>query len=163
MKKITLTLLVTILFLAVTSAQSHTGKKQKTMYAELLGSGVFGSVNFDSRFSEKNSGLGFRVGLGMIPDVIVIPLEVNGLAGKKKILFEYGIGISNGIFLKDKPDKTTFPTGTTNIGFIGFAKAGIRYQPQNKGIMFNLNWTPMVNSEEIRWAWFGLGIGYSWE
>ncbi len=163
MRNITLALIITVIFSTVASAQSDTDKIRKTIYAELLGSGVFGSVNYDVRFSEKDNGLGFRVGAGMIPDVLVIPLEINGLAGKKKVLFEYGIGIANGIFLKDKPGNTTFPTGTTKIGFIGFAKTGIRYQPQNNGIMLNLNWTPVVNSEDVRWIWFGLGIGYSWK
>jgi hypothetical protein len=33
---------------------------------------------------------------------------------------------------------------------------------QSNGLMMNLNWTPMINTDEIWAVWFGLGIGYSW-
>ena len=102
MKKITLTLTFIVLFCAILFAQSETSPKRKAVYAEFLGSGVFGSVNYDFRFTEKNNGPGLRIGAGMVPDVLVIPVEINGLVGRKKVLFEYGLGISNGIFLNDK-------------------------------------------------------------
>ena len=52
---------------------------------------------------------------------------------------------------------------TNKFDCIDFAKAGIRVNPKNKGLFFNFYWKPHVNKVETRWAWFGLGIGYSWK
>lgn len=163
MKKITLSLTFTVLFCTFLFAQTETSTKRKAVYAEFLGSGVFGSVNYDFRFTEKNNGLGLRIGAGMVPDVLVIPVEINGLAGRKKVVFEYGLGISNGLFLNNKHGNDTFPSGISRLGFLGYAKAGFRLQPKNDGLFFNFNWNPIINKEEIRWLWFGIGIGYSWK
>lgn len=144
------------------NAQNTEEEKRKSVYVELLGSGVFGSVNYDFRLSQRQDGLGMRVGAGMIPDVLIVPIELNGLIGQKKVAFEYGAGISHGIFLKPKAGDETFSTGIDGYGFIVYAKGGIRVHPKNNGIVFNFNWMPMMNAEEIRWIWFGIGIGYSW-
>ena len=98
--------LIIILFLPFGLPAQSNGKN-KVVYAELLGAGVFGSVNYDFRFKPGSEGLGMRIGAGMVPDVLIIPIEINGL-------------------------------------------------------MMNLNWTPMINTDEIWAVWFGLGIGYSW-
>ena len=45
----------------------------------------------------------------------------------------------------------TFPTGIDNLGYIGFAKAGIRVTPKNNGLFFNFNWNPMINTVETSW------------
>lgn len=136
--------------------------KRKVVYAELMGAGVIGSVNYDFRFSPGNDGLGMRIGCGYVPDVLTFPLEMNGLIGKRRIAFEYGAGISAGVFLKSVGNKESFATGIESIGYIGFAKAGLRITPKNNGLFFNFNWNPIINAEETRWIWFGLGIGYSW-
>ena len=137
--------------------------KRRVAYIELLGSGVFGSANYDIRFKSGNDGLGMRMGVGYIPDVLLIPIGLNGLIGKGRVAFEYGTGISAGVFLKNKIGNQTFSSGINNLGFIGFAKVGIRVTPKNNGLFFNFNWNPMINTVETRWIWFGLGIGYSWK
>lgn len=132
------------------------------MYLELLGSGVIGSVNYDFRFKPDNDGLGMRMGFGYVPNVLVFPIGLNGLIGKNRVSFEYGAGISAAVFLNNKSNDLTFSNGMDNLGFIGFGKLGVRITPKNRGVFFNLHWNPMINIVETRWAWFGLGIGYSW-
>jgi hypothetical protein len=45
---------------------------------------------------------------------------------------------------------------------VGYAKAGLRLLPKKNGLMVSLNYTPMINTDEVWIVWFGLGIGYSW-
>ncbi|MDE5423986.1 hypothetical protein L3073_17360 [Ancylomarina sp. DW003] len=74
-----------------------------------------------------------------------------------------GLGMRMGFsYLPDVNHGSTFLTDFKDIGYIAFAKAGLRITPKNTGLFFNLNWTPLFNRDEIQWTWFGLGIGYSW-
>lgn len=59
----------------------------------LLGSAVIGSVNYDFRFKPGNDSLGMRMGFSYLPDVLIFPVGVNGLVGKKQVAFEYGTGL----------------------------------------------------------------------
>lgn len=162
MKRKKFVLIFTFLLISI-NVFSQENLKRQVAYVELVGSGVFGSVNYDFRFKPGNDGLGMRTGLGYVPDVLVIPIGLNGLVGKNRIAFEYGAGVSASVFFKSKSGNQTFSSGINNLGFIGFAKAGIRVTPKNNGLFFNINWNPMINTDEIRWIWFGIGIGYSWK
>lgn len=126
------------------------------------GSGVIWAINYDFRFKPGNDGLGMRTGFAYVPDVLVLPIELNGLIGKNRIAFEYGAGISAAIYLNNVSNDLAFSNGNENLGYILFAKAGIRVTPRKNGLFFNFHWNPLVNSVETRWAWFGLGVGYSW-
>lgn len=160
-KKLTFLTLALLCLFSMSFAQ-ETSKRQ-AVYAELGGAAVIGSVNYDFRFKPGNDGLGARVGLGYVPDVLVLPLELNGLVGKNKIAFEYGAGISVAYFTENhNTGNQTFRSGDSRIGFIYHGKAGIRITPANNGLFFNFNCTPLINTEESR-LWFGLGLGYSWQ
>ncbi|MFA5533431.1 MAG: hypothetical protein WCY58_00110 [Mariniphaga sp.] len=161
LKFIVIGLLISMMFISF-CAEAQSDGKMRTVYAEVLGAGVLGTVNYDFRFLDGCKGLGMRTGIGMIPDVLIIPIELNGLAGKNRLKFEYGLGTSAGIFLQEKPGDQTFSSGINGLGFIGYAKAGIRYLPKKKGLTLSLNYTPMINTIEVWPVWFGLGIGYSW-
>ncbi len=161
MRRKEIALLLTLILLSFNSFSQEKSKRH-VVYAELLGSGVIGSVNYDFRFKPGNDGLGMRIGGGYVPDVLVFPIGLNGLIGKNRIAFEYGAGISVGVFLKSKSGNQTFSTGMDNLGYIGFAKAGIRVTPKNNGLFFNFNWNPIIDTVDPKWIWFGLGIGYSW-
>jgi hypothetical protein len=153
--------LLLIFLLVFSSSFSQEKLKRKAVFVELLGSGIIGSVNYDFRFKPGNDGLGMKTGFGFVPKVLIIPIELNGVIGKKRIAFEYGGGISAVIFLDDVGDNLAF-SNSENFGYTLFAKAGIRVTPKNKGLFFSFNWNPIINSVETRWTWFGLGIGYSW-
>lgn len=162
MKRKNLLLLLVLVSISLNLFSQDNGKR-KAVYAEFLGSGVMASINYDFRFKPGNDGLGMQAGFGYVPDVLVFPVGLNGLIGKNRVAFEYGAGISTAIFLTEKSGDTTFGTKGNRMGFAGFAKAGMRITPKNNGLFFNLNWNPLINSEEIWVAWFGLGIGYSWK
>lgn len=155
-------LLILLLFISFHLFSQENSKRQ-AVYLEVLGSGVIGSINYDFRFKPGNDGLGMRAGFGYVPDVLVFPIGLNGLIGKKRVAFEYGSGISAAVFLRSVSNDLSFSSGTDHLGFIWFGKAGIRITPKNNGVFFNFNWNPLINKEETRWAWFGLGIGYGWK
>ena len=156
------TTLVLILLLLSLSLLSQEKSRRQAVYLELLGSGVIGSVNYDFRFKPGDDGLGMRMGFGYVPDVLVIPIGLNGVIGKNRVSFEYGFGISAAVFLENKSNDLTFANNVDNLGFIGFGKMGVRIRPKNKGLFFNLHWNPLINTVETWWPWFGMGIGYSW-
>jgi hypothetical protein len=156
------TLLILLLLIFTTfEGLSQDTSRRRAIYGELLGSGIFGSVNYDFRFLPGNDGLGMRLGVGAIPSGIVFPVGFNGLLGEKRIAFEYGAGVSVGILTGAISENLTFNNGSETIGFIGFAKAGIRYTPSNNGLFLNFNWNPLLNTEGLTLGWFGLGIGYT--
>ncbi|HYQ57421.1 MAG TPA: hypothetical protein VEP89_08730 [Draconibacterium sp.] len=158
--KLTLTTLALFCLFSIALAQETS--KRRAVYAELGGAAVVGSVNYDFRFKPGNDGPGARVGFGYVPDVLVLPLELNGLVGKNKIAFEYGAGISVAYFTAEHNiGNQTFRSDDSRLGFIYHGKAGLRIAPTNNGLFFNFNCTPLINTEETR-LWFGLGLGYSW-
>ncbi|WP_167616953.1 hypothetical protein [Maribellus sediminis] len=159
-KKLTFSTLVLLCFFSISFAQ-ETSKRQ-AIYVELGGAAFMGSVNYDFRFKPGNDGLGARFGLGYVPDVLIVPMELNGLVGKNRVAFEYGVGISAAYFTeKHNSGNQTFRDDDSRFGIIFHGKAGIRITPANNGLFFNFNCTPLINTEETR-LWFGLGLGYSW-
>ncbi len=159
-KKLTLSTLVLLCLFTISFAQETT--KRQAVYTELGGAAVLGSVNYDFRFKPGNDGLGARVGFGYVPDVLVLPLELNGLIGKNKVAFEYGAGISVAWFTDEQnTGNQTFRSDDSRLGFIYHGKVGIRLTPLDNGFFFNFNCTPLINTEETR-LWFGIGLGYSW-
>ena len=79
-----------ILFSAALSAQSA-----KSIFFELGGPGL-ASINFDTRFGNREDGLGGRVGIGGFKveetSAIFIPIGINFLLGKdSRNYFEIGL------------------------------------------------------------------------
>lgn len=157
-----LTSLTLAMFCLCTIALSQQTRKRQAVYAEIGGAAVLGSVNYDFRFKPGNDGLGARIGFGYVPDVLVFPLELNGLIGKNKVAFEYGAGISTAYFTQNhNSGNQTFRNENSRLGVIFHGKAGIRITPANNGFFFNFNCTPQMNTLDTR-LWFGMGLGYSW-
>lgn len=77
-----------------------TGKYQRIVYGEFLGTGIGLSLNYDMRLQpDRKDGFGFRAGLGYIPDEYegnwtLLPLGVNYVLGKRKHGFEMGLGVT---------------------------------------------------------------------
>jgi hypothetical protein len=128
--------------------------KRKVVFAELLGGGGYGSINYDFRFTPGNSGLGLRIGIGYFPTGTIFPVEVNGLLGKKRFSFEYGAGLSTAFYNASVSE---------TLGIVAFGKAGVRFTPTDNGLFANLYWNPFLTPGEPFLGWFGLGVGYSWK
>lgn len=131
----------------------------KSMYFELGGPGL-ASINFDSRFSARQDGLGGRIGFGGFSvdgsGVVFIPVGLNYLIGKEtKHYFELGAGITPIIVSGDfTSDSKTF---TSTFGHLNF---GYRYQPITSGFSFRAFITPIFGEFGFLPYYGGVSFGY---
>ena len=111
---------------------------------QILGPGLFLSVNYDTRLKPINNGLGLRVGLGFAFGV-TIPFSINYLIGNnnKRSFLELGAGFSFYIPSKqgwDVYDKfTTLPN--TYIMY--------RYQALKSPNTFRIGLTQIIMGEDV--------------
>ncbi len=110
-----------------------TGKYQRIVYGELLGTGMGFSLNYDMRLKpDRKDGLGFRAGIGMIPDSYsgnwtTLPLGINYVLGKRKHGFEMGLGVTflynasgENLFIElydDEPRRKLTSAEIFNVGY----------------------------------------------
>lgn len=163
MKKLCSLLLCSLIISFGSEAQTAA----KSVYAELGGPGVV-SLNFDSRFSKKEDGLGGRIGIGGFTfrdwfddgqtTVIFIPLGLNYLLGKDgKNYFEMGASITPVITSykgSASGDDETFSSTFGNVLF------GYRLQPKNGGFTFRGFLSPIISKEGLFPFYGGISLGY---
>ena len=148
-----------LLLLSCFSAMSQA--PAMSVYAELGGPGI-ASLNFDSRFSAKEDGLGGRLGIGYFKvdqsSVLFVPVGVNYLLGKdQKNYLEVGGGIT---FVSEKDNGySSVSTGafSTTFGHLWF---GYRLQPKNDGITFRAGLNPVFGNGFFIPYYFGISVGY---
>ncbi len=152
-------------------------KFRKNVFVEGLGNGLLISANFDMRFKRGASdGLGFRAGIGGGPiegytdngdyidgNLVTIPLSVNYLAGKRRSYFEAGAGITPVFANVDLAIFEGDIYSGKGWGAAGFLNLGYRFQPIRNGVMFRLDWTPVITSEGFFPGFFGASLGYSFQ
>ncbi|HET9430790.1 MAG TPA: hypothetical protein VFO70_06420 [Chitinophagaceae bacterium] len=154
MKKI---LLLTVLaFIIAINAKAQAAK---SIYFELGGPGL-ASVNFDTRFSSREGGLGGRIGVGGFSvdgtSAVFIPIGINYLLGKDtKNYFEIGGGITPTIVSDTWNDETDTFTGT--FGHLIF---GYRLQPQHGGFTFRAFICPIIADGGFIPYYAGISFGY---
>ncbi len=117
--------------------------KKNAVYLELLGQGLFYSVNYDRILLVGNKlALSGRVGLSYYPitsffdaHTIAIPIEFNLLVGNGLTYFEFGLG---GTYMQglDKPNFSK--------SFFASLRLGYRYQKDEGGLMFRIGFTPLL-------------------
>ena len=127
---------------------------QGTVYAELFGSGVAYSLNFDYRGTRH---LALRAGLegwgGSGGGIFVFPFTASGLIGKRQHNFEIGGGP---VLLAGTGDLHDF--GTT---IIGSAFVAYRMQPPEGGFFFRAGIGPLFNSSAfLIWPVISLGVSF---
>lgn len=154
-----LNLMKKILFLFLLCGSFHFVQAQsaKAVFAEAGGPGL-ASINFDTRFSGKEAGIGGRIGMGgfMIEGegAIFIPLTLNYIIGKDSAnYFEIGAGatfVPSSSATEEGPFKST--SGHLNFGY--------RYQPAKGGFFFRATINP-VFGKNFFWPYYGgVSIGY---
>ena len=87
------------------NGQGTSSVRAANVFLEVGGNGGIASVNYDWRFSNRNNGLGARVGLGVVgvlggfsgSPTLSIPVAVNCLAGPGPHYLEIGAGITVGV------------------------------------------------------------------
>lgn len=128
-----------------------------SVYGELGGPGL-ASINFDTRFQKKNSGLGARIGIGgfKIDDVgaLLVPVGINYLLGKDdKNFLEIGAGFT----YVNTSDGTIDGNFSTSFGHLWF---GYRLQPKDDGITFRAGINPLFGSGTFIPYYLGVSVGY---
>lgn len=145
----------------------------KNIYGEFLGSSLLFGVNYDMRLNKgRMDGIGFRAGIGGFSlsgtdqdvsaraGVVTMPLEFNHLIGKRSSSFVSGVGIlpAYASARVESPETSLSFNGVDIIG--GFFTLGYRYQPKKTGVMFQVNWNPMIlQGSGLNAGWIGLGLG----
>lgn len=142
---------------------SEPARKRHTLYLEILGAGVFYSLNYEYRIWKMGA---IRGGGGIVKTFSDFTY-VNMLAMAMFVTSETGhaleVGAGGvGIHVKDKD-------GSTHFGTAGALAAGWRYQSSEPGIMGRLTFTPLYYKREIprdhyykRWRiMIGLSFGYT--
>ncbi len=151
-----LTLLLFLAFIAnIIYAQKDAivrkpSQRAQSVYGELGGNGILFSANYDVRFANSQKGLGARIGVGYLIDIFTFPVAINYLVGRSPNLFEAGIGY-------------TYVTDTFNDhGSAAVFSAGYRYQPIASGFTARVFISPLVDTEEREFIFFG-GISFGFK
>jgi hypothetical protein len=140
------------------------GQTAKVVYAELGGPGLI-SANYDMRFTQKEDGIGGRIGVGGFSlgdmagsrvSIFTIPVGVNYLLGKDgKNYFEIGAGFTYiGGSSKDNFESDNFSSSFGNLTF------GYRLAPARGGFMFKAQITPVFGRGFFMPYYAGIGFGY---
>lgn len=141
------------------------------IYLEAFGTGGYGSLNYERIiFQQKqklppNLKVGVRMGISTFhlkdfnntfnPDII-IPVSINAMYGKTHhIEIGFGQTISN----VTQTNSSTFAIERKTM-LNSNLTTGYRYQKSERGVIFRLNYSPIISSNKVYNSWFGLSIGY---
>ena len=163
-------LVISLIFFTCSSlfAQNNTNnanmrsKPQSAAFFEAAGPGLVVSFNYDTRFSNKQGGLGARIGvggfaLGNEASLLTVPVQINYLAGGQNgHYFEVGGGV-------------TYASGDTpfdqDTKLFGTAVFGYRYQPEGSGLNFRGGFSPIFGDTNdgafFIPYWPHLSLGYT--
>jgi hypothetical protein len=152
-----------MLFFYVSSHAQNVSAHASQAYFELFGAGGAASLNYDARFSKKENGLGYRVGIGGeffyssslgTSTSVAIPLGLNYLFGKRKHYFELGAG-GTPFF----GDEMSYPKNYFGANL----SAGYRLTPfRKKGVSFRagyMQWLIFSNGTDFT-PYLYLSVGY---
>jgi hypothetical protein len=136
------------------------------VFFEFLGNGIFNSLNYDTRFSNKTDGWGGKVGFGFAPvegePYFSFPIAVNYLFGRNGHYFEVGGGANYLVINSQNPDAKI---GNLRMdeweGWTGSVILGYRYHPVEGGLLFRAGVTPMFKKDEFLPFWPQVSIGYA--
>ncbi|AMR33881.1 hypothetical protein A0256_21770 [Mucilaginibacter sp. PAMC 26640] len=159
-----------------TVAHSLATQKPQNFYFELLGPGALYSVNYDTRFKNRQDGLGWRAGVSYYAQdgdqLLTVPLMFNYLLGKKGKYFEIGAGLTfyhtntSDVFFdqQQKYDATYnyyYYEPEKRNGVYGTLSFGYRYQPLDGGFSFRAGVSPIINSNNFIPYWPYVSFGYT--
>jgi len=142
----------------IAQTDSSYNRRAENLYLEIGGPGVFLSLNYDTRLTNSRNGVGISAGFGYIPNVNIIPVQINYLIGKTSHFLEIGAGgtyisiARSNSFILFKGSSEIF--GTTTLGY--------RYQPLKGGFNFRINVDPIFDSQDFTF-FGGLSFGYTFK
>lgn len=155
MKKTILFLSAFFLFHSLTYAQAA-----KSVYVELGGPGL-ASFNYDMRFTNREDGIGGRIGIGgfKIDNVtaVFIPASVTYLIGKNnRDYFELGAGATY-VNVNDSYGNSNDDPFRRTFGHLIF---GYRLQPAKEGFLFRASIVPIFGKGFFVPYYAGVAFGY---
>src|SRR5437764_4209656 len=138
-------LLITILFCTlfkIGNAQNSEVRAQ-SVFGEFGGNGLVFSANYDTRFQNKQSGIGGRLGIGFFGGtgggVLTFPIWINYLSGKKGNYLETGLGVT---IVTITGEDFGGVTGSVIVPSIGY-----RFQPLESGFTGRIVISPLIGTE----------------
>ena len=163
-----------LFFLNTSFAQDKYSVHASQVQFEMLGAAGLFSFNFDSRFTKKGNGIGYRIGLGGSPlglsgkscnsgTMISLPAGLNYLLGKGPHLFETGAGAVLTAISSTKMYCLGFDSGffSDEMESYMYLLAGYRYQPvKKKGTTFRIFVSPLFQKDFPVKFWGGISIGH---
>jgi hypothetical protein len=153
-------LLLVMLFTGITRLPAQKSFKRTTLYAEIAGSGMTLSVNYERQLSNK-PGFGFFAGFGLGGDEtpVSIPLGIKYLLdlGNKKSFLETGAGVT--IAEKDAFDGKFKPFQSNDFTGVFIPTVGYRHHTRY-GLMYRINYTPFFSRERPIFYAFGISLGW---
>ncbi|QDH79684.1 hypothetical protein FKX85_11810 [Echinicola soli] len=178
MKKTLLLLVIAGLFTSV-KAQEYSSPT-RSVYAELGGAGLVYSFNYDFRFDNNRlDSWGIRVGAGGYAfddkSLLTIPVQINRLFGRNNHYFEIGAGATfvnfrktgydydnngNSVETESKEWHFILDVGETP-SVMGTLNFGYRRIPDEPGVTWRANLTPVFNGDGFWPLFAGIGIGYA--
>jgi len=138
--------------------------KAKSYYLQIGGAGLAISANYDARLNAERNGWGYTVGIGGFSSqgnsVITVPFQINYLIGEHSSMLQVGGGAT---FLHSTGNNTGKTWSFDRItGFVATGSFGYRYQPEQKGLSFKVEFVPILYDEGIIPAG-GISIGYTFK
>ncbi|MBP6334171.1 MAG: hypothetical protein KA444_01770 [Bacteroidia bacterium] len=151
------------------NAQKDSIAAKNLVFLEFLGSGGYGSINYERLLSNKeNLSVGLRAGLSTYhindythsfnPDLI-FPLSVQCYYGRNHHL-ELGLGQTISAVVRADPE--SFSPEREYKSSSTFC-AGYRYQKPGGGISFRLVYNPILEFNSDFLHWVGVSIGYAFK
>ena len=144
-------------------------QKSKSVFLEVGGNGGLLSVNFDSRLSNGENGVGYRAGLGFIPanydlftsrpTIWTIPVGLNCLIGSHRHYLETGLGLTYYFFRGTTSDVWGIHENNKGHGALLIPSVGYRIAPPNKGLQGRLFMSPLISTAGVVLYW-GFSLGY---
>jgi len=178
MKKISITLLLGMMFLGSLFAQ-ELKRPTQAVFVEVGGAGLVYSFNYDTRFDkERIDSWGLRAGFGAYAlsdeSFLSIPVQLTKIFGKQKHFFEIGAGAtlvnykdtyfdyySGGSSEEsDKYYQFILDMGETP-SVMGTLNFGYRRIPEEEGFTWRVNLTPLFNGDGFWPLFAGVGFGYA--
>ena len=156
-----------ILFISLLTlcTMNASAQHRKLAFFELGGSSIFGSANYEMRFSRNvNDGWGARFGFGGTfgafdtGRIYTAPIGINYIYGEGNNGLLIG---ANSVFAFNGEGEKK-PSDFKSVIFS--ADVGYRYSPKDNGLSFQATYTPLFNTIDGNMPfWIGAGIGYSWK
>lgn len=158
MKKLLFTTFITFSFFTICIAQAP------QIYAELGGPSVAG-LNFDSRFSKKEGGIGGRIGIGGFAidgtGLFFLPVGINYLIGKAGTKNYLEVG-GNVTYVHATYNGQSVDPNNNISNTFGTLTLGYRYQPIGSGVTFRASVNPIIAFKGgVFWPFYGgFSVGY---